>query len=157
MNPRDARRGSQLYVIGQNILLVVFVGVVFLAPKNLLFQSDAVRMAGNLVCACGVILVSYSVVSLRRVIQIAPLPKSGGELVQRGPYKYLRHPIYTGMIFCVVGLFLRTPTVWIGIASLTVIVFLFFKARFEETLLFETYPDYENYRRRTWGLFPGLG
>jgi len=147
---------GQLYVIGQNILLVVFVGVLFLAPNKLLFESPMLRIAGNIGCAAGIVLILSSVIVLRRVIQIAPQPKVGGELIQTGLYRYLRHPIYTGMICCVAGLFLRTPTLWIGAASLAVIVFLFFKARFEEKLLLVAYPDYQIYRRRTSGLFPGL-
>jgi len=38
-----------------------------------------------------------------------------------------------------------------------VIIFLFFKARFEEELLLAAYPGYAAYRAKTWGLLPGLG
>src|SRR2546423_4775905 len=124
MNSSDAHRGSRVYVIAQNLLLVVFVLIVFCGPRNLLFTSNAARMIGSAIAIIGVILILFAVISLRRVIQIAPEPKEGGQLIQTGPYKYLRHPIYTGILWCVVGLFLRTPTIWIGIASLLIIVFL---------------------------------
>ena len=126
------------------------------APKDLLFVSHMARLIGSVVAGVGVLLILFAVVSLRRVIQIAPEPKSNGELIQSGPYKYLRHPIYTGIILGVAGLFLRTPTIWIGIASLIVVVFLFVKASFEESLLLKSYTGYTEYRARTFGLVPGL-
>jgi protein-S-isoprenylcysteine O-methyltransferase Ste14 len=152
----DTHRVSKLYVLAQNFLLVLFALIAFFAPKDLLFVSDAARMIGGGIAGLGVLLILTAVISLRRVIQIAPEPKAGGELIQSGVYKYLRHPIYTGIFLCMIGLFLRTPTLWIAVMSSIVIAFMFFKARFEEKLLTIAYPDYENYRQRTWGLFPGL-
>jgi protein-S-isoprenylcysteine O-methyltransferase Ste14 len=156
MNSAETRRASKCFVVAQNTLLVFFAIMALFAPKNLLFASNTGRMIGNVVAAIGVMLILYAVISLRRVIQIAPEPKEGGQLVQSGPYKYLRHPIYTAIVLCVIGLFLRRPTIWIAVVSVVVIVFLFFKARFEEKLLMAAYPEYVNYRQRTWGLIPGL-
>ena len=147
---------SKGFAVAQTILLIVFAGIVFFAPRNFLFVAPAARVVGNVLGVIGVLLIVTAFTSLREVIQIAPEPKSGGHLVETGIYKYLRHPIYTGIIFCVLGLFLRTPTFWIAFASAAVVVFLFFKARFEEKLLLVAYPDYAAYRARTWGLFPGL-
>src|ERR1043166_979713 len=152
MNSGETRGASRRFVIAQNILLVLFMAIGLFAPKNYPFASEIIRMIGNVIATIGVLLILFSGISLRRVIQVAPEPKEGGQLIQSGPYKYLRHPIYSGIIFCVIGLFLRAPTIWIAIASLVVIVFLLFKARFEEKLLLIAYPDYEKYRQRTWGL-----
>jgi protein-S-isoprenylcysteine O-methyltransferase Ste14 len=113
-------------------------------------------IAGNVLCGAGLLIITLAFASLRSAIQIAPEPKPGAHLVETGVYKYLRHPIYSGIIFCVVGLFLRQPTVWMAVAAAMAIIFLFFKARLEEKLLLAVYPGYADYRRRTWGLFPGL-
>jgi len=113
-------------------------------------------VAGNALCGVGILLVILAFASLRGAIQIAPEPKRGAQLVASGVYKYMRHPIYTGIIFCVIGLFLRQPSIWVAVATALVVIFLFFKARFEEKLLLAAYPGYADYRRRTWGLFPGL-
>ncbi len=40
------------------------------------------------------------------VIQIAPEPRADGQLVTRGVYSRLRHPIYTAIVILVIGLFL---------------------------------------------------
>jgi protein-S-isoprenylcysteine O-methyltransferase Ste14 len=155
-NGPDAHRVSKLYVVTQHVLLILFVAIAFLAPRHFLFESRTVRTIGSVVGISGVVLILVAAFTLRRVIQIAPQPKAGGELIQDGIYRYLRHPIYTGMLFCVAGLFLRMPTIWIGLATVVVTVFLFIKARFEEKLLLIAYAEYKDYRQRTWGLIPGL-
>jgi len=92
--------------------------------------------------------------SIGGVIQIAPEPRSDGQLVTRGVYSRIRHPIYTAIVILVVGLFLRKPTVVVAMAVIVVVVFLMVKARFEEQLLVRRYPEYAAYQRRTWGLVP---
>jgi protein-S-isoprenylcysteine O-methyltransferase Ste14 len=93
---------------------------------------------------------------LRGVIQIDPFPKRGGHLVTTGIYHWLRHPIYTAIVLIVIGLVLREPRVSLAVAAAVVIAFLFVKTRFEEGLLAAHYPQYCAYRKRTWGLIPGL-
>ena len=156
MSIKKEMQSSKLFAMAQTILLIVFAAAVFLAPRDYLFMPTNTRLAGNVLGIAGVLLLFVAIASLRGAIQIAPEPKQGAHLVETGVYKYLRHPIYTAIIFCVIGLFLRTPTIWVGIATAIVIIFLFFKARFEEKLLLAAYPDYAAYRSRTWGLFPGL-
>jgi protein-S-isoprenylcysteine O-methyltransferase Ste14 len=134
----------------------LFAAVEFLSPRDYLFVSASGVIAGNVLCGVGLLVIALAFASLRSAIQIAPEPKPGAQLVETGVYKYLRHPIYSGIIFCVVGLFLRQPTVWMAIAVAMVIIFLFFKARLEEKLLLSVYPGYATYRSRTWGLLPGL-
>ena len=56
----------------------------------------------------------------------------------------------------VAGLFLRKPTIAIGIAAAVVVLFLMVKVRFEQVLLRARYPQYGDYQRRTWGVIPGL-
>jgi protein-S-isoprenylcysteine O-methyltransferase Ste14 len=152
----DIERTSKRYAVAQTVLLILFASVVFLSPRDYLFVSAGGVIAGNVLCGVGLLVIALAFASLRSAIQIAPEPKPGAQLVETGVYKYLRHPIYSGIIFCAVGLFLRQPTVWMAIAVAMVIIFLFFKARLEEKLLLSVYPGYADYRRRTWGLFPGL-
>jgi protein-S-isoprenylcysteine O-methyltransferase Ste14 len=152
----DIERTSKRYAVAQTVLLVLFAAVVFLSPRDYLFVSAGGVIAGNVLCAVGLLVIVLAFASLRGAIQIAPEPKPGAQLIETGIYKYLRHPIYTGIIFCVVGLFLRQPTVWMAVAVAMVIIFLFFKARLEEKLLLSVYPGYATYRSRTWGLLPGL-
>jgi protein-S-isoprenylcysteine O-methyltransferase Ste14 len=128
------------------MLIVIFATVFFAAPGPVLF---APQIAGFAICGLGLLIIIAAFISLRDVIQIAPEPRADGHLVTAGIYRWLRHPIYTGMLLVIVGLFLRQPGVFVAIAGAAVIIFLMVKSRFEEQLLAARYPDYADYRKRT--------
>jgi protein-S-isoprenylcysteine O-methyltransferase Ste14 len=143
---------SDAYAAVQTLLLVFLNVIFFLVPGPWLFTSRAAFRTGTIVCGAGVVLLVVSLVTLRRVIQIAPAPRAGGHLVAAGVYRYLRHPIYTAMAAIVAGLFLRRPTLAFAIAGAVVIGFLLVKAGYEESLLRVAYPEYDAYRARTRGV-----
>ena len=79
------------------------------------------------------------------------------ELVKTGPYRFLRHPIYTAML----GMFLGTAMASGQYHALLGVVMLIFaylrKTRLEEQILGQTFgPEYDDYRRKTWALVPFL-
>ena len=150
-----ASNKSRLFARAQTALLCAFTALFFLdrTPVLASIQSPSI---GTALCVAGLLLMIAAFVSLRAVIQIAPQPKPDGHLVTSGPYQWLRHPIYTGMLALFIGLFLRKPTAPIGIASAAIIVFLIVKSRFEEQLLEQRYPEYRQYKTRSWGIIPGL-
>ncbi len=150
------QRTSRRYGLAQTLILIGFAALSFLTPKTYLFVLPVAHLVGNGFCALGILLMAPALIALRGTIQIDPEPKSGRQLVDTGVYKYLRHPIYTGIVVCVAGLFLRQPSVWMAGGAMVVIVFLACKVRFEEKLLRAVYPGYAAYQRRSWGLFPGL-
>ena len=81
----------------------------------------------------------------------------GHELVRSGPYKLLRHPIYTGFLVMAFGAALVTGE-RLAIPGLLLLLFAYWrKVRLEEanlTVAFGT--SYDDYRRETWALLPGL-
>jgi protein-S-isoprenylcysteine O-methyltransferase Ste14 len=87
---------------------------------------------------------------------LSPFPKpiEGGTLVTSGVYRFVRHPIYTGLILGTLGW-----SVWnanlLGV-GLAVLLFVFFdlKSRREERWLMEAYPGYAEYRSRVRKLIP---
>jgi len=143
---------SEGYALAQTLLLTAFAAVFFFFPGPLLFVSRAALRSGTILCAAALIVLLVSIVTLRRVIQVAPAPKEGGHLVVAGLYRWLRHPIYTAMVALLVGLWLRRPTLATGAAAAVVIVFLNVKSRYEESLLLAAYPEYAAYRARTVGV-----
>jgi protein-S-isoprenylcysteine O-methyltransferase Ste14 len=147
---------STNYGRAQTVLLCLFAVVFFLDHSARLITSPGSSIAGAVLCVLGLVLMFAAFMSLRAVVQIAPEPKQGGHLVTSGLYRWLRHPIYTGILLLLAGLFLRKPTAPIAIAAAAAIGFLLVKAGLEEQLLLERYPEYAHYKTHSWGIIPGL-
>lgn len=83
--------------------------------------------------------------------------KQDHSLIQSGPYRYIRHPIYTGLIAAFAGTTLAIGE-WRGLlALLLVCVSLVFKLRREERLMLEHFgTSYTDYRRASWALLPWI-
>ncbi|MGH9745629.1 MAG: methyltransferase family protein [Candidatus Acidiferrales bacterium] len=153
--PPAPTRASQFYGYLQTLILCVFAAAVFLAPGRPFFSSGKlVHLIGTALCAIGLVLLFAALRTIGRSIQIAPQPRPDATLVTSGIYRWFRHPIYTAIVLVVAGLFLRKPTLPIGIAAALVIAFLAVKVRLEEKLLAVRYPTYAEYKSRSWGLLP---
>ena len=76
------------------------------------------------------------------------------ELVTSGPYAYVRHPIYTGLMLAMIGSALAVRLLWLVLLPLYFVYFLI-SARAEEKMMVAQFPDaYPAYRRRTKMLIP---
>lgn len=82
--------------------------------------------------------------------------KAGHRVVDSGPYRLVRHPIYTGIIVAgfATATLRGTAGAFVGAAVLTLGWYL--KARLEEEFLREELPDYGSYARRVPMLVPFL-
>jgi protein-S-isoprenylcysteine O-methyltransferase Ste14 len=80
--------------------------------------------------------------------------RQGHELVTSGPYAYVRHPIYSGIMLAMIGSVLARGLAWLLLLLLCLVYFLF-SARTEEKMMRAQFPDaYPAYRRRTKMLIP---
>lgn len=85
---------------------------------------------------------------------IRPAPKAGGRLVQHGPYRWVRHPMYSALLLLAAGCALATLSAWgLWLALLAV---LRIKAALEEAWMTRAHPDYAGYRARTRRFLPWL-
>lgn len=81
----------------------------------------------------------------------------GHQLVQAGPYKFLRHPIYTAVIGMYVGTMLVSGEIHAPIALAIMILAYIRKLRMEESALGATFgANYDAYRQHTWALIPPI-
>lgn len=80
--------------------------------------------------------------------------RQGHELVTSGPYAYVRHPIYTGIMLAMIGSALSIGVLWLLLFALYFVYFIF-SARTEEKMMVAQFPGaYPAYRRRTKMLIP---
>ena len=87
---------------------------------------------------------------------IRPDPKPGGRLVEHGPYRWIRHPMYTAVLAYGAACAWAGGTggAWLAFALLAAV--LFTKATLEERLMLAAHAGYAAYRTRTRRFLPGL-
>ncbi len=151
---------GEWYVIGQLALMAL----VFFGPRTLpgwpVWPSTYARAAsvvGAVLMAIGALLLAAGMFSLgSRSLTPMPYPREGAVLVQTGPYRFVRHPIYSGGILIALGWALLVNG-WLTIGY-AVLLFVFFdiKSRREEHWLKDKFPGYAAYQRRACKLIPFL-
>jgi protein-S-isoprenylcysteine O-methyltransferase Ste14 len=81
--------------------------------------------------------------------------KENHELIETGPYRYVRHPIYTGLFTMGIGTQLMYAYPYGFVYFVVAVIVFSVKIREEERLMTETFPDeYPQYRRRTKAIIP---
>lgn len=85
-----------------------------------------------------------------------PHPRDNSELRTNGVYRFVRHPIYGGLILCAAGYAMLFPSALEIALVLCAILFFDRKATREEGWLRDRYSTYEEYAKDTRKLFPWL-
>lgn len=83
--------------------------------------------------------------------------KENHELVQTGPYAYVRHPIYSGFLAAALGTSLTLGLLNGFLGTLAMLAAFLIRVRREELLMTEIFPDqYPEYRKKTKALVPWI-
>ncbi len=89
-------------------------------------------------------------------LNVPPDVMEHARLVSRGPYKLIRHPMYTAILLFVVPIIIYDYNLIRLILLGVLIIDLVFKLHYEEKSLLQKFSEYESYRRRTWRIIPYL-
>jgi protein-S-isoprenylcysteine O-methyltransferase Ste14 len=143
---------------------VIFAGAILIAPwtAKALDERPAWQIgyygAYTLVSVMlmGLALTWWARIHLGRLWSSAITRKEKHRLVETGPYAFVRHPIYTGLIIALLATAATEATPVALLGALLIVIGLWVKARAEERfLLAELGPDaYESYSRRVPMLVP---
>lgn len=130
----------------------------FVQENRALFAVDEPLMGslGVLITAAGIGFAIWARVYLGRNWGMPMSRKEDPELVTGGPYAYVRHPIYTGILLAMLGSALGESVFWV-LPLLLFGGYFIHSARAEERLMLEQFPEqYPGYRERTKMLLPFL-
>lgn len=155
---RGLSRSDLAWLAGQGLLfLLAFIVVPSFDGGPGRIRLPGSRPVGTAIFGLGVVLGLASFRALGRQLVPQPTPINDGELVERGPYGVVRHPIYTAVLLLIVGGLARTPSATGAAVGLASAVFFDRKSAHEEGLLVASYPGYPDYARRVpWKLLPGV-
>lgn len=158
-----ARRGATVARAGgfaQYIAYFVFVPyiVIVTRPGPELDLPEPLRWLGLLLIWLGVAFALWAVVTLGRHYDLVPEVHQDHELVRGGPFRFVRHPVYTGLALHFAGACVATGNVLLIAGTLFVTCPAFYlRARTEERLLRERFgAAYEQYAREVGMLVPLL-
>ena len=134
----------------------VFVIAGVLRGGSLAVHSVTLAVIGAVLFACGIALAVWARLHLGRNWGMPMTQRAEPELVTSGPYRFVRHPIYTGLLTAILGTALVNNL--LGLIVVAVLVAYFYYCGIvEERNLVATFPKaYPEYRSRTKMLIPFL-
>ncbi|MFN3927639.1 MAG: methyltransferase family protein [Pseudanabaenaceae cyanobacterium] len=146
---------GELWVIGQG---VVSLGFILLPAYPLPFvYPDLVKY--SLVGVCGLaalVLIGGGLWYLGKNLTPLPHPKPDANLVTTGVYGWVRHPIYSGVIWLALGFAIWQGSLAHVLGTVGLMLFFDRKASREETWLMDKFPEYHAYQQQVKKLIPFL-
>jgi protein-S-isoprenylcysteine O-methyltransferase Ste14 len=156
---RDIPRRKEQDPFGRIVSYAGGFGVFGFVQFAASFRPDWIALTGNAVLGLagfalgfmGVLFEIWAVWHLRFAFATEPAAR---RLVMTGPYRFARHPIYTGGSVAYLGLIMTHPTVPLAITLAGWAVSIGLRMRYEEAILTQAFPEYVEYRRRVGALLP---
>jgi protein-S-isoprenylcysteine O-methyltransferase Ste14 len=147
------------WVALQSLLLIAIPVVAWRASLDEVVETPLIalmRAVGTVALFGGLAVIVAGAWYLRRdrSFSVLPRPLESGALVQDGPYRFVRHPVYAGLIVTTLGVAMIRVSWLIGLLALALAIVLDLKRRREEAWLSERYEGYAGYRARTKALVP---
>jgi protein-S-isoprenylcysteine O-methyltransferase Ste14 len=106
----------------------------------------------------GVALRIWAIRHLGRFFTVAVGIQQGHHVIQDGPYRFVRHPSYSGSLLALIGVGCLTFN-WLGFILIAICTFWAYAIRIpveEKTMLAEFGSEYEKYAAHTKRLIPGI-
>ena len=134
----------------------VFLIAGVLRGGSLAVHSVILAAIGALLFACGIVLAVWARLHLGRNWGMPMTQRAEPELVTSGPYRFVRHPIYSGLLTAMLGTALVDNLLGLIVVAVLVVYF-YYCGIVEERNLTATFPKaYPEYRSRTKMLIPFL-
>ena len=134
-----------LTLIQYTTMLYLIIAFPVLSGKTIIL---AIELSGVLLGIWSVFVMSKS------KLNIAPVPRVGSHLINAGPYRFIRHPMYLSLLFIFVPMMILNNSVVGWVVFGVFFINLILKLSYEEQLLNQTFENYGNYQQQTWRLIP---
>lgn len=126
-----------------------FAFLAVFAPIIIRVKGDCLPF-GGVVAFAGTLLTLWALTNLGKSFGISPADR---KLVQTGPYKFVRHPMYSGELITLLGAVIGCVSFWNIFVVLLMFTSFYLRIIWEERII----SGYESYKKKIrWRLFPGL-
>ena len=152
---RSDDRGS-LRVLAIVFPLAWWVGIALIRVPHVSFASARIFDVGLILMAAGQLLRWWSIATLGRLFTVTVTIREDHHLIEKGPYRLVRHPSYTAILLVHAGAGLCFGNVLtLGVLTIPIAAALFYRMHVEEqVLVHELGPSYLEYMTRTSRLIP---
>ncbi len=118
-------------------------------------ESNGLRLAGLILTSAGFVWMNLAIMALGKQFSVDVTIQEGHRLVTSGPYKYIRHPRYLGIIVFLTGISLVFRS-WMAILIVVFVTgVLIWRVLDEEKLMAAEFPDeWKEYKKRSRALIP---
>ena len=152
---------GRAYAVRLVIAIIIFSLVILRFPSiNRIFanRANTVRSVvveiGAVLCILGIAFAIWARFHLGKNWSSHPALKENHEMVTSGPYRFIRHPIYTGILLAELGTGLAVGYIWLIPLVLGAIIFVR-RVSIEEKIMMKQFPDkYSEYKKHTKALIP---
>ncbi len=136
--------------------IAVFLIAGVLRGGSLAVHSVILEAIGAVLFVCGIALAVWARLHLGRNWGMPMTQRAEPELVTSGPYRFVRHPIYTGLLTAVLGTALVNNLLGL-IVVVVLLAYFYYSGTVEERNLAATFPQaYPEYKSKTKMLIPFL-
>lgn len=160
---RSYNEGLVTYIARPLVLFIAAGTLVYLVAPDLMRWSslpfpDWLRLLGVPLGVLVVVGMAWVHSSLSKYFSGKLQVREDHALITHGPYRWVRHPMYTAVLALFLAVFLLTANWFIGIGGLVVVgAVIFTRTSMEEIMLVETFGDaYREYMERTPRYLPRL-
>jgi protein-S-isoprenylcysteine O-methyltransferase Ste14 len=136
---------------------LLVIGAALCTRTSIFVPRGPAKIAGLLIFCLGMSLFAWAAICLKAGFFGNVRPASD-VLVVRGPYRFVRHPLYLGMLLSTVGLVIGLSSLWGLIGTLLLFTpATMCRARVEEKAMARTFgQEWDAYVNRTGFMFPRL-
>lgn len=118
--------------------------------------SHFFKTIGLLFAIVGFLIALIAILQLNKNLSPFPTPKEKAVLLENGLYKFVRHPIYSGLLLLFYGYGIYVDSIYKLLISSLLLVLFYFKTNYEERLLELKFQDYSLYKQKVGRFFPKI-
>ncbi len=148
-----ARSTSRSHVTGFIAIVATFIPFTLPFLGKPALNKPEILLVANVIIIISIVLSIYALGSLGKSFSIIPQAR---KLIETGPYRVVRHPLYVSELIGVFGLALAGLTILKIAMFLLLVVLQIYRAFQEEKLLANVFPEYKEYGSKTARFIPGI-